>query len=248
VEGDRVSELRVVTWNIHHGADARNRLDLAAVARVLAYLDADVVALQEVDRHWGSRSGHVDQPGWLAGRLGLQVRYAANVRRRRMLGRTREYGLALLSRERLVDVRHRSYDTAPGQEQRGYLAGRTGAGVRSLRVCCTHLDARAGAEGEQARAGQVERLVSDLAPGTATVLAGDFNCDDDEVAPAMLAQAGYTDAFAACGSGPGATLGDPVDGRRIDRIWVRGGLRVVQAEVVDTAASDHRPLLATLRR
>lgn len=243
-----MSELRVVTWNIHHGADASNRLDLAAVAGVLASVDADLVALQEVDRYWGSRSGHVDQPGWLASRLGMQVRYAANVRRRRMLGRTREYGLALLSRERLVDVRHRSYDKAPGQEQRGYLSGRLGAGARSVRVCCTHLDARAGREGEQARAGQVERLLGELAPGRATVLAGDFNCDDDEVAPAILTEAGYTDAFAACGSGPGATLGDPAHGQRIDRIWVRGGLRAIHAEVVDTAASDHRPLLATLRR
>lgn len=43
--------LRVMTYNIHAGHG-----ELARIARVIRETDADVVALQEVDVHWGSRS------------------------------------------------------------------------------------------------------------------------------------------------------------------------------------------------
>ena len=40
---------------------------------------ADLVGLQEVDKHWSARSDWADQPAWFAQRLGLHVAYAANL-------------------------------------------------------------------------------------------------------------------------------------------------------------------------
>ena len=61
--------LRITTFNLLHGLDVRSRqVDLDAAADAVDKLDADVVAVQEVDRGL-SRSGEVDQVAELAARL-----------------------------------------------------------------------------------------------------------------------------------------------------------------------------------
>jgi endonuclease/exonuclease/phosphatase family metal-dependent hydrolase len=42
-------ELRVLTWNIHHGEGVDGKLDLARIGAVIRNARPDVVALQEVD-------------------------------------------------------------------------------------------------------------------------------------------------------------------------------------------------------
>src|SRR5438552_14998857 len=58
--------VKLVTYNIQYGLGKDNRYDLARIAREVE--DADVIALQEVERHW-QRSGCVDSPAVLAGKL-----------------------------------------------------------------------------------------------------------------------------------------------------------------------------------
>jgi endonuclease/exonuclease/phosphatase family metal-dependent hydrolase len=58
--------VKVVTYNIQYGLGKDNRYDLARIARDIE--DADVIALQEVERHW-QRSGCVDSPAVLGTRL-----------------------------------------------------------------------------------------------------------------------------------------------------------------------------------
>ncbi len=73
---DRVTTLRLVTWNICSGRTrAGDRFDLDLTLAALRSLDADVVALQEVDRFL-PRSGNVDQAGALAAALGMEACYA----------------------------------------------------------------------------------------------------------------------------------------------------------------------------
>src|SRR5687768_38666 len=52
--------LPVMTFNIHHGVGLDGRLDLARVAAVIRASGAEVIALQEVDRHYGERSAFAD--------------------------------------------------------------------------------------------------------------------------------------------------------------------------------------------
>ena len=62
--------LRVATYNLLHGLDVRTgKVDLGAVAEAIDELDADVVAVQEVDRGL-DRSDGVDQVAELAAKLG----------------------------------------------------------------------------------------------------------------------------------------------------------------------------------
>ena len=88
--------VRLVTFNIHHGVGDDGRHDLPRLAQVLAAADADVICLQEVDRHYGDRSENVDQ-GLLLARPGSgpsQVRYWKTLPSRSSVSRTR---LALLN-------------------------------------------------------------------------------------------------------------------------------------------------------
>jgi endonuclease/exonuclease/phosphatase (EEP) superfamily protein YafD len=58
-----------------------------------------------------------------------------------------------------------------------------------------------------------------------------------------LAEAGWQDLFASCGNGQ--TFSFPADKpeKRIDYLLGRGGTKCVRAEILDTQASDHRPVL-----
>src|SRR3954462_10509128 len=93
--------VRLVTFNIHHGVGDDGRHDLPRLAQVLAAADADVICLQEVDRHFGPRSEDVDQATLLARALDLQLAWGPAIDEPRGAGKPRgEYGNALLSRLR----------------------------------------------------------------------------------------------------------------------------------------------------
>lgn len=68
--------LRVVSYNIRHGAGMDGRVDLARTAAVLRALSPDLVALQEVDERV-KRSGGVDQAQQLGEALGMQARFTS---------------------------------------------------------------------------------------------------------------------------------------------------------------------------
>lgn len=63
--------MRLLSYNIQYGFGQDNAYDLARIAKIAS--QADIAALQEVDRHW-ARTHHDDQPSLLARATG---RYAA---------------------------------------------------------------------------------------------------------------------------------------------------------------------------
>src|SRR5688572_18053249 len=78
--GRPMSTLRIATFNLLHGMDLTDGVaDPARLRTALADLDADIVALQEVDRHQ-ERSGGADQAALAAEALGMsQWRFLAAV-------------------------------------------------------------------------------------------------------------------------------------------------------------------------
>lgn len=63
-------EVRLVSYNIHHGVGVDGQLDLERIAALIKKEKPDFVALQEVDNMVG-RSGKVDQAAVLAEKLGM---------------------------------------------------------------------------------------------------------------------------------------------------------------------------------
>ena len=104
--------MKVVTYNIQFGLGGDRRYDLARIAAEVH--DADIIALQEVDRHW-QRSGCVDSPAVLASHLpehhwvyGANLDMDASYRdaANRLVNRRRQFGTMLLTRLPIVSSRN----------------------------------------------------------------------------------------------------------------------------------------------
>jgi endonuclease/exonuclease/phosphatase family metal-dependent hydrolase len=99
--------VKLVSYNIQYGFGADGRYDLARAARLVD--GADVIALQEVERHW-RRTGEDDQPAMLSALLpGYHWVYGPafdmDASRRegdRVVNRRRQFGTMLLSKLPIV--------------------------------------------------------------------------------------------------------------------------------------------------
>lgn len=238
------ARLTCVTYNIHSGVGLDNQYDLGRIRRVLAGVNPDIVALQELNcGMW--RASPEDQVSELAQGLELTPSFCA-VRAERQ----GSFGIAVLSR--FPVALHREYDLSyrpalePRYCQRVDLAVEPG---RVLHVFNCHLGLAA-----RERRFQRDRMLSDAILLNAdlrhpVVVMGDFNDSPISVVHRRLRKH-FTDAFTAAGKrwGPTFTLG-PIP-LRLDRIYCGRGVRVVDCAVLDDErariASDHRPVVATL--
>src|SRR4051812_21039333 len=166
--------VRLVTFNTHHGVGEDARHDLPRLAKLLASAEADVICLQEVDRHFGDRSEDVDQALLLSRALDMQLAWGPAIDEPSAGGQPRQYGNALLSRlPILVSDVHR----LPGSgEPRSALRTMLELDGGTLWVTATHLTTRSPEE----RGEQVAALAALHSEGMeAGVVVGDFNARPD---------------------------------------------------------------------
>jgi endonuclease/exonuclease/phosphatase family metal-dependent hydrolase len=235
--------LTVLNFNIHHAAGTDEVLDLDRIADVIKDSEADVVGLQEVDRHYSERSEWADQPAELAERLGFHVVYGANIDQDPPEGSDDriQYGTAILSRYPITDWGNTYLYNTEGREQRGLLHAEIAMRGQRVDFYTTHLDASSQPHRlEQAR--QIVDLIGDNDPA---VLVGDFNALPDAPEIQILDEA-YTDAWTAAGHGDGSTYPAEDPTKRIDNIYITDGVRAVHTEVLHETpeASDHLPVLS----
>jgi endonuclease/exonuclease/phosphatase family metal-dependent hydrolase len=241
--------VRLVTFNVRHGVGTDDALDLPRLAKVLQELDADVVCLQEVDRHFGARSDDVDQALLLSRALDMQLAWGPAVDGP---APDRGYGNALLSRlPILVSDVHR---LPGGGEPRSALRTMVELDGGALWVTTTHLALRA-----EDRAGQARALAAlHTEPMETGVVSGDFNAPPDAPELAPLRER-FTDAWELARDrahrggrrfwrhADGGTHPAGAPHRRIDQVWVTEGVAVGSAQVTDGhGASDHLPLVVDL--
>jgi len=241
--GPPPAQVRVMSYNMHHGEGPDGVLDLERIARDIEAAGADIVGLQEVDNHWGERSDWQDQAAWLAARLGMHHAYAANLDLPPGAGQTvrRQYGTAVLSRHPILSAENHlltslPYPTRP-TEQRGLLHAVVNVRGAHLDFYDTHLDHQ---RAEQ-RISQVEEVLAIVARSQGTaILVGDLNAVPDSTEVRMLTPQPFTDAFA------GSDTPTFPGGKRIDYILVRDGLGISDRRVYDSDGSDHLPLAVTV--
>ncbi|MFI5744466.1 endonuclease/exonuclease/phosphatase family protein [Streptomyces sp. NPDC051644] len=246
--------LRVATYNIHAGAGMDNVFDLDRQAAEIRSLDADVIGLQEVDVHWGTRSEWRDLAAELAERLHMQVSFAPiySLDPETPGAPRREFGVAVLSRYRIVSAGNHEITRLSTQDPNPVPAPAPGFGEVVLRVkglpvhvYVTHLDYRADPSVRTAQVADTRRVMAeDEAPGRQKVrqiLLGDFNA-----APAAPELAPLWEELTDIEpGGPTYPAQDPV--QRIDYVAVsKDSVRVRDAAVAETLASDHRPVVADL--
>ncbi|MFC4119022.1 endonuclease/exonuclease/phosphatase family protein [Nonomuraea zeae] len=237
-------QVRVATFNLHHAQGTDDRLDLERVAGVIRTGGADIVGLQEVDRHWSERSELADQAAWLAERLRMHVVYGANLDLDPLTGGAprRQYGTAILSRYPILDWENTLLPRYDGHEQRGLL--RAQVQVRGVRVQVfnTHLQHNDANERlDQVRA--IQPLVA--AHEGPVVLTGDLNARPEAPEIRALSET-LADTWSRAGSGDGFTHPATGPEARIDYVFTSADVEVRSATVVASDASDHLPLFADL--
>lgn len=231
--------LTVMTYNVHQYLAPDGDYNLRAVRDVIAGADPDIVGLQESDSG-RLTAGGFDGVRWLAHALGYHFTFGTPTG-------DGSYGAALLSRWPIANERVVSLPVNRSPPRPALVADvQTPQGP--LPVVVTHFQTEKPGD---RRAAEAERVVDLTADVDRAVLLGDFNTPptDDQRAYRVLDRA-FTDAWvAANGPGGGGTYSasDPTD--RIDHVWLKGDWRVASARVVGgPAASDHRAVVATLRR
>ncbi|WP_328537908.1 endonuclease/exonuclease/phosphatase family protein [Streptomyces sp. NBC_00344] len=232
--------LRVASYNIHAGAGMDNVFDLDRQEAALRGLHADVIGLEEVDVHWDARSEWRDLAGELAERLGMHVSFAPIYS---IDGR--EYGVAVLSRYRIIGATNHEITRLSTQDPDPVPAPAPGFGEVVLRVkgvplhvYVTHLDYRADPSVRVAQVADTRRIMAE--DHGRKVLLGDFNAEPNapELAPLWRELRNAEPGL------PTFPALDPV--KRIDYVAVSPGIAVRGATVADTLASDHRPIVADL--
>jgi endonuclease/exonuclease/phosphatase family metal-dependent hydrolase len=238
--------IRVMTYNIHAGKDAQQADNLARVAAVIDSADADIVLLQEVDRRTQRAAGadHFAELRRLTGMSGVFAKsldYQGG-----------EYGIAVLSRWPVDSVAAVPLKVEPPQERSGTYESRIALHVLvrtqygALNVVNTHLDpAATGTFRKQELIGIMSHMRQKIAEEAPLVFGGDLNArpNTDDIHAVSF---GLTDAFALCGSGTGETFPAHAPDRRIDYLFLRQA-RCSSARVIDTRASDHRPMIAIIQ-
>jgi endonuclease/exonuclease/phosphatase family metal-dependent hydrolase len=222
-----MTRLRVATWNIHAAVGIDRRYAPERIARVLAEIDADLIALQE----FSARRGNADDL-----RKHCEDATAARaIVTPTFLKHGRAFGNALLCRLPVV-AEHR-HDLAVGRsEPRNAIEAIVDFSGEQLHVFATHLGLRA-AERRQ----QVAWLCDALSSRT-NVLLGDFNEWRRSGCLAPLEQA------LACIPSP-PTFPSPCPVAPLDRILATRSLACREIHVHRSlharVASDHLPLVAT---
>jgi endonuclease/exonuclease/phosphatase family metal-dependent hydrolase len=235
--------LNLMSYNIHVGIGMDKKLDLARIAEVIRRSRADLVGLQEVDRGV-ERTGRVDEIKELARLTGMDYAFAHNLDYQ-----GGQYGVAVLSRFPILAIDHRRFANRRERERRGFIRVEVEVGGRRLNFVTTHLDYQF----LDGRVFETEQLLAALADVRGPlIVSGDFNEEPPGGAYEMMLKAGFSDGWTHAGAkDPAGGLTYPADRptKRIDYIFYRGlgGDVHASASVPDTHASDHRPLVVSLR-
>ncbi|SAK94319.1 endonuclease/exonuclease/phosphatase family protein [Caballeronia ptereochthonis] len=231
VQDVRARELRIATYNLHGAVGIDGRFAPERIGDVLAEIDADIFALQEVPLGGsGSRSHDVLEVLQRMTNLHAVAGPTLDTPERR-------YGNAVLTRYpvravRTLDLSFRS------REPRGALDADIDCGGELWRVVATHL----GLASSERRA-QVEQVLQSFdTPAMPVILLGDLN---EWFVHGRTLRRLVTHFHRASAL---RTFPTRCPLFALDRIWVHPGERLMRVDVHRTRlsriASDHYPLIA----
>ena len=227
-------QLTFASYNIHKAVGTDGRRDPDRVLAVLREIDADVIALQECDRRFGTRDSVIDRAAlddtpWKA----LPVARGAT-----SLG---WHGNALLVRRKFDPLEAHAVPL-PRLEPRGAVRGDFAVEGTRVRAVGMHLDLSGLRRRDQIRA--ILAHVGDCEHPCPAVLMGDFN----QWGMVTGAMREFGDGWHALAPGRSFPSRQPV--AHLDRIVVSPDWTVVASGVHHSAtavlASDHLPVWAKL--
>lgn len=242
VTGAQQADINVLCYNIHHAnpPSTKDKIDIPAIAKVIADSKPDIVALQEVDVHTDRSGKTLHQAEELARLSGMKSFFAKGID----YGGG-EYGVAILSRYPILETNRYPLTTVAGTN--GELRVLATAllqlpGNRKVLMACTHLDAQRGDTNRQVQIREVMDILSKQP--YPVIVAGDLNAPENSSVINTLDQ-----HFSRSCTDCGFTI--PVENPRrcIDFVaFTPGKFETVSHTVIqEKYASDHLPVNAVLR-
>lgn len=226
------TSLTLATYNIHRCIGNDNRFDPGRIIRVINQLNADIIALQEVETVYDGNANFLDSL-FKCSRMEIIPGLT-------MYRGDSSYGNVLLTRYSIENVEHINISFV-GREPRGAIRLRTQIGSKSLQVIATHLGLI-----RSERTTQIKRLLKVLnqQPTDISVLMGDLNEWFFLGEPLRLLRKYFSR------TGSPATFPARFPLLSLDRILVKPRSCAQSIEplknLLTKAASDHLPLIATL--
>lgn len=219
------AQIRIASYNIHAGLDARNRPSLPLILETLEKVNADIVLLQEVDRLL-PRSGFRDQLHYMGKNAGYPHR---NFSGRLKLGPC-AFGNAILSRLEIQQW-HTIALPAGGGEPRAAI-GAVLATHGAPQIWCTHLGLRSDwRENQLAFLSERFYLLPETTP---VILGGDFNASPGAPEIRSFLQATRMTDFDL--TAPTFPAENPVS--RIDHLLGKG-VELINSGTREDPGSDH---------
>lgn len=225
--------LRVMTYNIRHGQGMDNRISLERVAMNIVTGGADLCGIQEVDRYL-PRSGMCDQARKLAKLCGMYDVFASNLK----LPFFATYGTAILSRWPIIYSHN--YPLPGTGEPRGLLKTVILYRQQEISFFTTHLGLKEQERVQQAHF--IKNIISQCP--TPVILSGDLNEEIDGKAVEILLEDMENCLPAGVLKIPTFPTNQPQ--KQIDFIFFKGPWVMGDVWTVNSRASDHLPLVATL--
>jgi len=232
--------VKIMSFNIYHGATTRGDYNLDAIASVIIDACPDLVALQEIDLNT-NRSGHID----LVTELGMRTKMAP------LFGRAMyydggEYGEGILSKYSFSSTRNVPLPYTPGNEPRTALEAvvvlSSGDTIAFIGTHFDHLNP------ETDRIAQAEKVNEEFASGPyPAVLAGDLNARPGST-PINILETVWAASYDK--NNPEPTFPSDNPEKKIDYVMHFPAERweTLETKVIcDSIASDHCAYLVTLK-
>ncbi|CAN5170194.1 endonuclease/exonuclease/phosphatase family protein [soil metagenome] len=233
-------QLTVMTYNIHHGRNEMNEVDLPAIAEVIKSSGAELIGLQEVDSVC-RRSGNVDQMKVLGDLTGMHYNFQKHYD---FDGGS--YGLGILSKYPIENVKNYSLTYSLNDinsDNRILMVADIQLGKsRTIHFATVHFDHREDPGIRSLQSAETFNFLKNLK--NPVILTGDLNAEPEkpEIRDVIenFADTDDTGAF---------TFPSDKPNKKIDYILISKPhlKKVVKHEVIDEpVASDHRPVIATV--
>lgn len=234
--------LKIMTYNIHHGEGMDGVLDLSRSAKIIASQAPDLCGLQEVDNYC-TRTNKVGQIEFLAQKTSMTGTFG-----KFMNFQTGEYGMATLTAKPLISTKILQLPDGKYEPRSSIIHEVQLEENCILSFANVHFDWISEKEGSINRLKQAKVLVKYLDElNNATIVTGDFNCKPDSPTMKYFAAQGFV--FLQKGDNNLSFQGEHKS--EIDHVIFRNEGKVKFKKkssqlLEEPVVSDHRPLITEL--